>query len=31
LRHDAIRNWLVGDAAVDADFAFERVGTSWPL
>ena len=27
----AMRNWLVGDAAVDVDLAFERVGTQWPL
>jgi uncharacterized protein (DUF58 family) len=27
----AIRSWLVGDAEVDADVAFQRVGTQWPL
>ncbi|HEY0831114.1 MAG TPA: DUF58 domain-containing protein [Candidatus Dormibacteraeota bacterium] len=27
----AIRTWVVGDAAVDADVPFERVGTTWPL
>lgn len=31
LRPDATRNWLVGDAKVDAEVGFERVGTAWPL
>jgi len=28
---NAKRAWVVGDAAVDTDVPFERVGTSWPL
>jgi uncharacterized protein (DUF58 family) len=31
MRHDAIRNWLVGDAPVGSAISFERVGTTWPL
>ena len=31
MRHDAVRNWLVGDAPVNTDVTFERVGTTWPL
>jgi uncharacterized protein (DUF58 family) len=31
LHAGARRNWLVGDAAVKGDVAFDRVGTSWPL
>lgn len=31
LERNARRNWLVGDAHVDADVDFERVGTMWPL
>jgi uncharacterized protein (DUF58 family) len=27
----ALRNWLVGDAEVEDDLAFERVGTAWPI
>jgi uncharacterized protein (DUF58 family) len=27
----AIKRWMVGDAAVDTDIDFERVGTGWPL
>jgi len=27
----ALRNWLVGDATVDEEIEFERVGTGWPL
>ncbi len=27
----ATRAWIVGDAAVETDVPFERVGTSWPL
>jgi uncharacterized protein (DUF58 family) len=25
------RMWVIGDAAIDSDLAFERVGTKWPL
>ncbi|TME49653.1 MAG: DUF58 domain-containing protein [Chloroflexi bacterium] len=28
---NAKRAWVVGDAIVDTDVPFERVGTSWPL
>jgi uncharacterized protein (DUF58 family) len=31
LEPNARRNWLVGDAHVDTDVVFERVGTKWPL
>jgi uncharacterized protein (DUF58 family) len=27
----ALHNWLVGDAEVETEFGFERVGTKWPL
>ena len=27
----ANRVWIVGDAQIDTNLAFERVGTSWPL
>jgi uncharacterized protein (DUF58 family) len=31
LESRALRNWLVGDATVDEEIEFERVGTGWPL
>jgi hypothetical protein len=31
LETKALRNWLVGDATVDEEIEFERVGTGWPL
>lgn len=27
----ALRNWLIGDAGVEDEVGFERVGTQWPL
>lgn len=31
LDSDALRNWLVGDAHVGDDIAYQRVGTGWPI
>jgi hypothetical protein len=27
----ARRNWLIGDAKVDAGFDYQQVGVAWPL
>jgi hypothetical protein len=31
LVHVATRAWIVGDAPIETDVPFERVGTTWPL
>lgn len=31
MRPDALRNWLVGEAGVTTDIAFQRVGVKWPI